>query len=59
MLGVPAVRRAWVSRHGHRLEAGEAGVLRCPETGWRYQLEGGDVLRCIDWPEDKALEPPR
>jgi UDP-2-acetamido-3-amino-2,3-dideoxy-glucuronate N-acetyltransferase len=57
MLGVPAKRKAWMSRHGHRLEKQDAqGNLICPESGWRYSETEPEVLRCLDWPEDKALE---
>ncbi len=56
MLGVPAVRKGWMSRHGHRLEKrDDEGNLVCPESGWRYQETEPGVLRCLDWPEDKAL----
>lgn len=55
MLGVPAKRAAWVSRHGHVLEAGADGVMRCPESGWRYQEVEPGTLRCLDWAEDKDL----
>jgi UDP-2-acetamido-3-amino-2,3-dideoxy-glucuronate N-acetyltransferase len=56
MVGVPAKRRGWMSRHGHRLPAPDAdGVLRCPESGWRYQEVAPGVLRCLDKPEDEAL----
>jgi UDP-2-acetamido-3-amino-2,3-dideoxy-glucuronate N-acetyltransferase len=45
-----------MSRHGHRLPAPDAdGVLRCPESGWRYQEVAPGVLRCLDKPEDEAL----
>jgi len=56
MLGVPAVQKGWMSRHGHWLRQADAnGILRCPESTWRYhQIEPG-VLRCLDWPEDKSL----
>jgi len=38
MLGVPAVRKGWMSRHGHRLvEQNEEDQWVCPESGWRYQ----------------------
>jgi UDP-2-acetamido-3-amino-2,3-dideoxy-glucuronate N-acetyltransferase len=53
MLGVPARRVGWMSRHGHRLEPGQTMI--CPESKWRYQEIEKDVLRCIDWPEDKPL----
>jgi UDP-2-acetamido-3-amino-2,3-dideoxy-glucuronate N-acetyltransferase len=55
MLGVPAVQKGWMSRHGHRLPVPDAqGVMLCPESGWRYVAEAG-VLHCLDWPEDKPL----
>ena len=56
MLGVPAVRRSWMSRHGHRLQERDgAGNLICPESGWRYQETDPGLLRCLDWPEDAPL----
>lgn len=55
MLGVPARQQGWMSRHGFRLSAPDAeGLLRCPGSGWRYQL-GANGLRCLDWPEAQAL----
>ncbi|HEX8745999.1 MAG TPA: acyltransferase [Pyrinomonadaceae bacterium] len=56
MLGVPAVRKAWMSRHGHRLtEQDGDGNLVCPESGWRYKEVEPGVLRCLDWAEDEPL----
>jgi UDP-2-acetamido-3-amino-2,3-dideoxy-glucuronate N-acetyltransferase len=56
MLGVPAIRKAWMSRHGHRLEKQDAeGNLVCPESGWRYREVEPGILRCVDWPEDEPL----
>ena len=57
MAGVPAIRKGWMSRHGHHLSvSGPHGRMVCPESGWRYsEIEPG-VLRCLDWPEDKPLE---
>jgi len=58
MLGVPAVPKAWMSRHGHRLKKKNAdGDLICPESGWRYREVEPGMLRCIDWPEDERLPP--
>ncbi|MEM7129647.1 MAG: acyltransferase [Chloroflexota bacterium] len=55
MLGVPAIRKGWMSRHGHRMtELDGEGNLLCPESGWRYQESEGS-LRCLDWPEGKTL----
>jgi UDP-2-acetamido-3-amino-2,3-dideoxy-glucuronate N-acetyltransferase len=60
MLGVPAKRKAWMSRHGHRLEKRDAeGNLVCPESNWRYQEVEPGTLRCLDWPEDNPLPPPK
>ena len=56
MLGVPAVQKGWMSRHGHRLTSRDgAGNLFCPESGWRYHEVEAGVLRCLDWPEDEPL----
>lgn len=56
MLGVPAVRKGWMSRHGHRLPVPDAdGIMMCPESGWRYREVEPNRLRCLDWPEDRPL----
>lgn len=56
MLGVPATRRGWMSRHGHRLPTPDAaGVMRCPESGWRYRVVESGAVRCLDWPEEQPL----
>lgn len=49
MVGVPARRIGWMSRHGERLGLpvrGE-GEATCPATGERYRLQG-DVLTPLD-----------
>jgi UDP-2-acetamido-3-amino-2,3-dideoxy-glucuronate N-acetyltransferase len=57
MLGVPARRAGWMSRHGFRLPAPDGGgVMVCPESAWRYREVEPGVLRCLDWPEDEPLE---
>ena len=56
MTGVPAVRKAWMSRHGFRLEKRDAdGNLVCPDSGWRYKEIEPGVLRCLDFSEDESL----
>lgn len=56
MLGVPAQRRGWMSRHGHRLQKQDReGNLICGESGWRYREIEPGVLRCLDWSEDTPL----
>ena len=58
MVGNPARQVGWMSRHGHRLSTpnGE-GVMRCPETGYRYQEVGAGLLRCLDLDEEAPLPP--
>jgi UDP-2-acetamido-3-amino-2,3-dideoxy-glucuronate N-acetyltransferase len=56
MMGVPARQVGWMSRHGHRLGKPDAdGVMRCPESGLRYQETGADQLRCLDLDESTPL----
>ena len=58
VVGNPARRKGWMSRHGHVLSAPDSdGVMRCPEAGLRYrELEAG-TLRCQDLDEDAPLPP--
>ncbi|MBV8502070.1 MAG: N-acetyltransferase [Paucibacter sp.] len=42
MVGVPARRIGWMSRHGERLEF-KGGEASCPATGERYRLSGETV----------------
>lgn len=56
MLGVPARRAGWMSRHGLPLgEADGDGVMTCPETGLRYREVEPGVVRCLDLGEDDPL----
>jgi UDP-2-acetamido-3-amino-2,3-dideoxy-glucuronate N-acetyltransferase len=59
MVGVPARRVAWVSRHGLPLgEADTNGVFTCPESGLRYREVEPGVLRCVDVDESAPLPEP-
>jgi UDP-2-acetamido-3-amino-2,3-dideoxy-glucuronate N-acetyltransferase len=56
MLGVPALRKGWMSRHGFRLlEPGADGIMACPKSGWRYKETGPNILKCLDWQDEKPL----
>ena len=56
MIGNPARRVGWMSRHGHRLGAPDAaGVMRCPESGLRFKETQSGELRCLDLDEDADL----
>jgi UDP-2-acetamido-3-amino-2,3-dideoxy-glucuronate N-acetyltransferase len=55
IVGVPGRRIGWVSRHGHRIAAEADGLMRCPESGWRYREDPAGVVRCLDLDEDAPL----
>ncbi len=56
VVGNPARQAGWMSRHGHRLAApGSDGIMRCPESGYRYKEVEPGVLRCLDLDEDAPL----
>jgi UDP-2-acetamido-3-amino-2,3-dideoxy-glucuronate N-acetyltransferase len=56
MVGVPAHRVGWTSRHGVPLGEPDAeGVLTCPETGMRYREVEPGRLRCLDLDEEAPL----
>ncbi|MFB3904044.1 MAG: Gfo/Idh/MocA family oxidoreductase [Acidobacteriota bacterium] len=55
MLGNPASRHGWMSRHGHRLMTDESGIMTCPESGFRYQEVSPGLLRCLDLDENSPL----
>ena len=48
VMGNPARQRGWMSRHGHRLEAGSDGVMVCPESNLRYRETAAGQLVCLD-----------
>jgi UDP-2-acetamido-3-amino-2,3-dideoxy-glucuronate N-acetyltransferase len=56
VVGVPAIQKGWMSRHGHRLVTTDSeGNMLCPESGWRYRVNESGLLRCLDWQENKPL----
>jgi UDP-2-acetamido-3-amino-2,3-dideoxy-glucuronate N-acetyltransferase len=56
VVGNPARQVGWISRHGHRLDSPDSdGVMRCPETGFRYKEVEPGVLRCLDLDEEAPL----
>jgi UDP-2-acetamido-3-amino-2,3-dideoxy-glucuronate N-acetyltransferase len=56
MVGVPARRQGWMSRHGHRLQTPDAdGVMTCPESKYRYKEVEPGLLRCLDLDEEAPL----
>lgn len=56
IMGNPGRQKGWMSRHGHILKSPDAeGVMKCPESGYRYkQIEAG-TIRCLDLDADQPL----
>ena len=53
---IPARQIGWMSRHGHRLVNPDAnGIMRCPESGFRYKEVEPGILRCLDLDEEAPL----
>ena len=56
VLGNPARQHGWMSRHGHRLGPPDAeGIMRCPESRYRYKEAASGQVRCLDLDEDSPL----
>jgi len=56
MMGNPARRAAWVSRHGQKLgKPDKEGIMTCPESGLRYREESPGQVRCLDLDEEAPL----
>lgn len=45
VVGNPSTQIGWVSEYGHRLRFDEKGEARCPESGERYLLKEGGVVK--------------
>ncbi|MBX3300749.1 MAG: Gfo/Idh/MocA family oxidoreductase [Nitrospira sp.] len=56
MVGMPAKRQGWMSRHGIKLSAPDQdGIMTCPESKFRYTEMSEGVLRCLDLDEEVLL----
>ncbi|MCX6841813.1 MAG: acyltransferase [candidate division WOR-3 bacterium] len=56
VMGNPARRTAWMSRHGQKLSPPDAqGIMVCPESGLRYREASPGVIRCLDLDEESPL----
>ncbi|MDD9304605.1 MAG: N-acetyltransferase [Desulfobacter sp.] len=56
VMGVPARKVCWISRHGHRMDkADHNGIYICPESKLRYKVSPDQTLVCIDLDENKRL----
>jgi UDP-2-acetamido-3-amino-2,3-dideoxy-glucuronate N-acetyltransferase len=56
VMGVPARRVGWMSRHGYRLPEPDAhGTMVCPYSGLRYRETEPGQLKCLDVEESAPL----
>ncbi len=56
VMGNPARPHGWMSRHGHMLKnPDKEGIMKCPESGYRYREASPGVLRCLDLDEEATL----
>lgn len=49
VVGNPSKQIGWVSEYGHRLWFDEKGEARCPESGERYLLKGGKIVKVTSY----------
>ena len=58
MMGNPARRKGWMSRHCQKLgQPDKDGIMLCPETALRYREVSPGVVRCLDLDEETPLPP--
>jgi len=58
MMGNPARRKGWMSRHCQKLgQPDKDGIMLCPETALRYREVSPGVVRCLDLDEEAPLPP--
>jgi len=56
VMGNPGRQKGWMSRHGHVLKNPDAeGIMKCPESGFRYKEPVAGILRCLDLDEESPL----
>ena len=47
VVGNPARQTGWISEYGHKLQFDDKGFATCPESGEKYRLENGNVIKII------------
>ncbi|HAB35646.1 MAG TPA: N-acetyltransferase [Cryomorphaceae bacterium] len=45
VVGNPSRQVGWMSEYGHRLSFDDTGLATCPESGDRYELQSGKVVK--------------
>jgi len=47
VVGNPARQTGWISEYGHKLQFDDKGFAICPESGEKYRIQDGNVLKVI------------
>jgi len=47
VVGNPARQTGWISEYGHKLQFDDKGFAICPESGEKYRIRDGNVLKVI------------
>lgn len=56
VMGVPAKKHGWMSRHGIPLKNPDKnGMMVCPESSLKYKVDDNGNLKCLDINEDTSL----
>jgi UDP-2-acetamido-3-amino-2,3-dideoxy-glucuronate N-acetyltransferase len=45
VVGNPARQTGWMSEYGHKLQFDENGYAICPESGEKYRIQDGNVIK--------------
>jgi UDP-2-acetamido-3-amino-2,3-dideoxy-glucuronate N-acetyltransferase len=45
VVGNPARQTGWMSEYGHKLQFDEKGYAICPESGEKYRIQDGNVIK--------------
>jgi UDP-2-acetamido-3-amino-2,3-dideoxy-glucuronate N-acetyltransferase len=45
VMGNPARQKGWMSEFGHKLNFDDKGFAICPESGEKYRIQDGNVLK--------------
>jgi UDP-2-acetamido-3-amino-2,3-dideoxy-glucuronate N-acetyltransferase len=45
VVGNPARQTGWLSEYGHKLQFDDKGFATCPESGEKYRIQDGNVIK--------------
>jgi UDP-2-acetamido-3-amino-2,3-dideoxy-glucuronate N-acetyltransferase len=48
VIGNPGRQTGWMSEYGHKLNFDKSGLATCPESGEKYKLQNGHVVKLLE-----------